>query len=197
MPEHANPYSLIEADDSVLIVIDVQDAFLDKLPQQESERLLNNACWLVRLAVWRGIPLVVTAEEFHEQPLAGELLDTLPANTPVFNKLIFGLAGQADILDVMAKTGRKTAVLIGLETDVCVMHSAIGLLERGYRVAVVTDATGSPAPGHELGLNRIKSAGAIIVNMKGLFYEWLRTVEVVKRFHREMPDMRALAGIVL
>lgn len=197
MTTAAHPYSLIDADDSVLVVIDVQDAFLDKLPRQESERLLNNVCWIVRLALWKGVPLIVTAEELQRQPPARKLLDVLPANTHVFDKVIFGLADQADILAALEATGRKMAVLVGLETDVCVMHSAIGLLEQGYRVAVVTDTTGSPAPGHELGLNRIQSAGAIIVNMKGLFYEWLRTVEAVKRFHRELPEMRELAGILL
>jgi len=197
MTKDVNRYSLIDADDSVLIVVDAQDAFLDKLPSQDSERLLNNVCWVVKLAQWKQIPLVVTAEEFGGQPLARKLVDTLPANTHVFDKVIFGLAGQPEILQAVEGTGRKTAVLIGLETDVCVMHSAIGLLEKGYRVAVVSDATGSPAPGHELGLNRMQSAGVVIVNMKGLFYEWLRTVEAVGRFHSENPEMRGLAGIVL
>jgi nicotinamidase-related amidase len=197
MTPDANSHSLIDAGDSLLVVIDVQDVFLDKLPEQEREGLLNNVCWLVKLAMWRQIPLVVTAEELHRQPPSRQLLDTLPADTPIFDKVIFGLARQPDILAAVKHTGRKTAVLVGLETDVCVMHSAIGLLEQGYRVAVVVDATGTTAPGQELGLDRMRSAGALIVHMKGLFYEWLPTVEDVKRFHREMPDMRALAGIVL
>ena len=192
-----NPYSLIEANDSVLVVIDVQDAFLDKLPRQDGERLVNNICWLIKLAMWRQIPLVVTAEEFDEQPLARKLVDILPANTPVFDKVVFGLAHQPDILAALDQTGRKTTVLIGLETDVCVMHSAIGLLEHGYRVIVVADATGTPVPGQEIGLPRMQNAGAIMVNMKGLFYEWLRTVEAVNRFHKEFPDMRDQAGVVL
>jgi nicotinamidase-related amidase len=190
-------YSLISADDSVLLVIDVQDAFLEKLPSQDSERLLNNICWIVKLALWKQIPLVVTAEELQSQPPARKLVDTLPADIQIFNKVIFGLADQADIYAALEKNGRKTAVLVGLETDVCVMHSAIGLLERGHRVAVVVDSTGSPAGGHEMGLSRMQSAGAIPVNMKGLFYEWLRTVEEVKRFHRENPGMRKLAGVTL
>lgn len=191
------PYSLLEADDSVLVVIDVQDAFLDKLPCQESERLLESICWLTRLALWKHIPLVVTAEESSDQPLAHELARTLPAGTHVFDKVSFGLAGQPDILAAVERTGRRTAVLAGLETDVCVMQSALGLLEKGYRVAAVADATGSPAPGQEMGLNRMKSAGVVIVDRKGLFYEWLRTIEAVNRFHAELPDMRGLSGVVL
>jgi nicotinamidase-related amidase len=95
------------------------------------------------------------------------------------------------------QTGRKTAVLIGLETDVCVLHSAIGLLEKGYRVAVIADATGSPVPGHEMGLDRMQRAGVVVVNMKGLFYEWLRTIDAIHRFHREHPEMREESGVVL
>ena len=194
---NTNSNSLLDSDDSVLVVIDVQDAFLDKLPRAESERLLNNVCWLIMLAQWRQIPLVVTAEEIHKQSLALKLIQTLPAKTPIFDKVSFGLAQQPDILAAVAQTNRKTAVLIGLETDVCVMHSAIGLIEQGYRVAVVADATGTPAPGQEIGLNRMQSAGAIIINLKGLFYEWLRTIETVNRFHTELPNMRGLSGGVL
>jgi nicotinamidase-related amidase len=197
MTTDTNPYSLIDADDSILIVIDVQGAFLEKLPQQDSERLLRNICWIVKLAQWKRVPLVVTAEEMDEQPLAGKLVDALPIDTRIFDKLIFGLADQPDILKAVEETARKTAVLVGLETDVCVMHSAIGLREQGYRVAVVIDATGTPAPNQEVGLERMRGAGVIFVNMKGLFYEWLRTVEAVKRLHDELPEMRELAGIVL
>ncbi len=190
-------HSLLDADGSVLIAIDIQNAFLDKLPLQESERLLSRACWLIAVAQWRQIPVVVTAEEIHKQPLAPKLVQSLPASAPVFDKASFGLAHQPDILAAVEQTGRKTAVLIGLETDVCVAHSAIGLLGRGYRVAVVADATGTPAPGQEIGLNRMRNAGAVIVSTKSLFYEWMRTVEMANRFHRERPHMRGLAGFEL
>ena len=168
-----------------------------KLPPEDSERLLNKVCWIVKLAMWKQIPLVVTAEELSQQPLARKLMEALPAGTTVFDKIVFGLAHQPDILAAVEQTGRKTAALIGLETDVCVMHSAIGLLEHGYRVVIVTDATGTPAPGQEVGLSRMQSAGAVLTNMKGLFYEWLRTIEAVNRFHRELPEMRGQAGIEL
>jgi len=192
-----NHYSLLDADDSILIVIDVQDAFLGKLPTDVSQRLLNNVCWLISLAQWLQIPLIVTAEEFDQQPLASQLVDSLPPDMAVFNKVIFGLAQQPDILAAVEKTKRRTAVLIGLETDVCITHSAIGLLEKSYRVAVVTDATGTPVPGQEVGLNRMQNAGVLLVNMKSIFYEWLRSVENVNRFHRELPHMRGLAGTTL
>jgi len=195
--EQSNTYSLLESDDSVLIVIDVQDIFLDKLPQADSGELVNKICWLFRLAQWLQIPKIVTAEQYQKQPLAPELVKLLSDSMPVFDKSAFGLADQADILKAVEQTERKTAVLVGLETDVCVMHSALGLLDRGYRVAVVADAVRTPAPGQEIGFGRMRSAGVIVVNMKNLFYEWLRAIDAVIRFHDENPDMKEAAQTVL
>jgi nicotinamidase-related amidase len=189
--------SLLEANDSVLIVIDIQDHFLEKLPAPESELLVRRSCWLIAVAQWRGIPLVVTAEEAGGQPVSPRILQSLSPGTAVFDKSSFGLAHQPDILAAVEGTGRRTAVLIGLETDVCVAHSALGLLEKGYRVAVVADATGSPQNGHEIGLARMKNAGVVVVSAKSLFYEWMRSLDWLYRFHSENPDMRDPGGIVL
>lgn len=190
-------YSLLDADDCVMVVIDVQDAFLSRLPRQDSEWLLNTVCWLVVVAQWIRIPLVVTAEEMCKQPLAARLADTLAGDTPVFDKVSFGLTQQPNILAAIRQTGRQTAILVGLETDVCVMQSAIGLLEQGYRVAVVGDATDTGSPGKEMSWSRMQSAGVIMVSAKGLFYEWLRDVETVNRFHRELPNMRSRSRGIL
>ena len=193
---HKN-HSLINPEDSILIVIDVQDGFLEKLEPGQSEDVLKRVCWLVEVAKWRQIPLLVTAEELDQLPLAEELSKILPADTKVFNKLIFGLKDQADIFAALQASGRKTAVLVGLETDVCVAHSALGLLDEGYRVVVVSDATGTPAPNQESGLRRMENAGVILLNTKGLFYEWMRSVKMISRFHEENPHMRSQIGIPL
>lgn len=190
-------HSLLKAEDSILVAIDIQSAFVDKLPASQSGLLLNRMCWLVSVAHWLKLPFIVTAEELRKQPLVPRFLESLPPNTTVYDKPIFGLAHQLNILNAVRHTGRKTAVLIGLETDVCVAQSAIGLIDKGFRVAVVADATGTPEPGQEIGLNRMRAAGAIIVNTKSLFYEWLRTVENVNRFHKENPGMREVEGIAL
>lgn len=182
-------HSLIEVDDSVLIVIDVQEPFLDKLPAETSQRLIDRIAWLVGFATRLGVPLVVTAEDV---PNCGEtapaIAERFPARTRTFNKMIFGLTEDPDILAAVERTGRKTAILVGLETDVCVTHSALGLLEQGYRVAVVADATGSPQMGQRIGLARMERAGVVIVSAKSLFYEWVRTVERAEELEEAYGD---------
>jgi nicotinamidase-related amidase len=96
--------------------------------------------------------------------------------------MVFDLSAEPAILAAISQAGRRTAVLVGLETDVCVAHSALGLLRHGYQVAVVADATGSPGTAHGIGLERAANAGALVTNVKSLFYEWMRTVERARQF---------------
>lgn len=188
---------LIDHTDCVLAVIDVQPAFLDKLPDEARRPLVSRICWLIGVATWLGMPIIVTAEDMpHLGGPVPEVARILP-DTTAANKMIFGLAGDPDILAAVERTTRKTAVLTGLETDVCVAQSALGLLERGYRVVAVADATGSPGTAHHAGLARMRDAGAVVLEVKGLYYEWLRTVERVHRFRAERADLPIPDGLTL
>jgi hypothetical protein len=78
-----------------------------------------------------------------------------------------------------------------------VSQSALGLLQRGYRVVAVADATGAPEPAHTAGLSRMREAGVVMVNVKNLYYEWLRTVEQVRRFRAACADLAVPEGLRL
>jgi nicotinamidase-related amidase len=107
------------------------------------------------------------------------------------------LADVPQILAAVEATGRRTAVLVGCETDVCVGQSAIGLVDRGYRVLVVSDATFAPGAMHDLGLRRIREQGGEVSHAKGVYYEWLRTLDAAVRFEAEHPDLAAPPGFSL
>lgn len=168
---------LIDLDDAVLVLIDVQASFVRKLPLAMQGELVARVSWLAQVAVALGVPLLVTAEDIPNcGGVVPEIAACLPEKTAVYNKLSFNLAAQPDILAAMVGMGRKTAVLVGLETDVCVAQSALGLLAAGFQVATVVDAVGSPDLGQEIGLARMQAAGVVLLSVKSLYYEWLRTV---------------------
>jgi nicotinamidase-related amidase len=179
--------SLFDRTLSCLVVIDVQAYFLGKLPLDWREPLVARIAWLMQVARHLDIPIIATAEDIAKSgPLVPELERELPSATPVHDKMMFGLCGQPSILEAITATGRKHAVLVGLETDVCVAQSAIGLAERGFSVAVLEDATASPPPHHQAGLARIASAGVTITTMKGLYYEWVRGVALDAETKRKL-----------
>ena len=141
----------------------------------------------MRLSRVLDIPIVATAENIAEDgPLVAPLLGELPAGSIVHDKMVFGLCGQASILEDVKNTGRSEFVLVGLETDVCVAHSAIGLLNEGFQVAVIEDASASPPPHHRHGIRRMTAAGVQITSVKGIYYEWVRDLATTQSVRQRM-----------
>lgn len=171
---------LFDRSDSLLCVIDVQDVFLDKLEARDAEPLLARIVWLIRAARALDVPVIAMAEDIASNGQPHDAVrDALPDGTVIHDKVFFGLAGQPDIRQAVRASGKGQVVLCGLETDVCVMQSALGLQAAGFRVAVATDACGSPEPCHAAGLARMRGAGIVETTVKGIFYEWVRDVETL------------------
>lgn len=190
---------LLDADDSVLCVIDVQPHFVGKLAEADGGApFLQRVVWVTALANALGIPTVVTEEEPDRNgPTLAEIVECLPDPTPRYPKPTFGLADVPAIMAAVEATGRHTAVLAGMETDVCVAHSALGLLDRGYRVVVVRDAVLAPGRAHEDGIERMRAAGATMIGTKGLFYEWARTVDMASKLDGLMASVPVPDDLVL
>jgi len=175
--------ALFRRDASCLVVIDVQQYFLDKLPAGEGHRLVARIAWIARVAAALGIPIIATAEDISDNgTLVPALIAALPDGHAVFDKMVFGLYDQADIRAAVEASGRSAFVLVGLETDVCIAHSALGLTGAGYRVVVLEDACGSPPPHHAAGLQRMRDAGILVTTLKGIYYEWVRDLAT----HRQL-----------
>jgi len=178
---------------SFLAVIDVQDIFLDKLPKAARAPLVARIRWLIGIARALDVPIVAMAEDIAANgPPVPEVRAALPEAINIFDKRWFGLAGQEDILAAVRATGRTEAVLVGLETDVCVAQSALGLISAGYRVAALADATASPDPCHAAGLDRMRDAGVTISTVKGIYFEWVRDLDTLARIRplamAQLPD---------
>ena len=187
----SNAHSLIDRDDTVLVVIDIQQPFLDKYDRAKVQTLLSKVAWLIDIAKHLGIPVVAMAEAIAKNgTLVGPILNALPEGTRVHDKDAFGLHDNPAILAAVRQTGRNTAVCVGMETDVCVMHSAIGLLDHGYRVMVPRDAVATTEFDEAIGIERMRDAGVMIGSVKTVFFEWMRSVTGCRALDRAEPDLR-------
>jgi len=188
---------LIEAADCVLVAVDVQRGFLDRVEAERAAGFLDRIAFLAASAHAAGVAGLATVETPEQwgglhPDLAGAL-----AGWPVLRKEVFGLADDPVVWPALSATGRGTVVLVGLETDVCVAHSALGLLDRGLRVVCVEDAVLSPGAAHEAGLARMRAAGVATLLTKQLHYEWLRTVAAAKAFGAANPGLAERLGVTL
>jgi nicotinamidase-related amidase len=191
---------LLDRNDSILIVIDAQPGFSGPTATTAviASRARAVAAWLAGVAAATGVPAIVTEEDPKSNgPTDHQIMERLPAGTPVLPKAAFGVATEPAIMAAVKATGRRTAVLVGAETDVCVAQSAVGMLDRGFRVVVVSDATFSPGEMHDDGLAHARAAGAEIRHARGVYYEWVRTVTAARAFEADHPDLASPPGFSL
>jgi nicotinamidase-related amidase len=194
--------SLIRRDASALLVIDTQEGFYPAdrrdIDRAAFSLVVDRVAWVTALARALGVPVVVTEEDpATNGPTAPRVLARVPTAAAVLPKPIFAAADNPEIDAAIAATGRSTIVLAGLETDVCVAHSALSLRERGYHVAAVSDALYSPGEAHRHGLDRLRSEGVQLLSAKELLYDWARTLADVRALVRDHPELDPPPGFSL
>jgi nicotinamidase-related amidase len=166
----------LEAEHCALIVVDMQEKLLP--PIWEKERLVRNVQLLIRLAGILKIPALVTTQ--YAKGLGNtvpEVASLLP-ETPAIDKLMFSCFGSDVFCSLLKRLPgqRTTALLCGMETHICVMQTAVGALREGYLVHVASDAVSSRAEFNwRIGLDRMRSAGAILSSTEMMIYELLRS----------------------
>ncbi|MET7358903.1 isochorismatase family protein [Streptomyces sp. NPDC005562] len=194
--------TLIDRDDCTLVIIDVQSEFYPQhrldVDRPRFDETVRRVAWLTAVADRLDIPVIVT-EEAPEVSGATvpQIRDALPAEAVTLPKNAFSVWDNPDIAAALDATGRSTTVLVGIETDICVAHSAIQLHHAGKRVAVVDDATYAPGPAHERGLRRLAGRGIETLSTKEIFYDWVRTIQRADTFHDTHADLTVPPGVRL
>nr|WP_315192299.1 isochorismatase family protein [uncultured Albidiferax sp.] len=83
---------------------------------------------------------------------------------------------------------RNTIVIAGLEAHICLLQTALDLLEDEFEVWVVTDACSSRTErNRDAAFDRLAGAGAELVTTEMVLFEWLRTAE-----HADFKAIQAL-----
>lgn len=163
---------LIDSRESVLFVVDIQARLAPAI--HDGEAVIARSQILLAAAARLEVPIVVS--EQYPQGLGGTdaRLLPLPAGAAVLPKTAFSAARDPAIRAHLESLGRRQVVLLGMETHVCVLQTALGLRSQGYDVAVVADAVGSRRPERrELGLARMRQHGVDVVDSEMVVFEWL------------------------
>jgi nicotinamidase-related amidase len=166
----------LQADQCALVVVDIQQKLLPPIFQKE--QLIRNSQLLIRLAGILKMPAIVTTQ--YAKGLGAtvpEIASLLPQTEPI-DKQQFSCFGSDVFCSVLKRLpgNRNTVLLCGMETHICVMQTALGALRAGYLVHVASDAVSSRAEWNwKIGLERMRSAGAIISSAETILYELLRS----------------------
>lgn len=179
---------LIRAAESALIVIDVQERLLPAM--QAPARTIRNTRLLLDAARECGVPVLVT--EQYRKGLGATVPEIVAAaaGATVIAKMHFSCMEEPDFAAAFRGLARRQAVLVGMEAHVCVVQTAASLLEQGYEVFVVSDATASRTLESEAACRtRMTASGAHVVTTEMVVFEWLGRAGT-PAFKRLLPAIR-------
>jgi nicotinamidase-related amidase len=162
--------NLIVREDSVLVVIDVQEKLMPAISDKDT--VIDNIVRLLKFAKIIGLPVTLT-EQQKLGATVSEVKDEIP-DVHSISKVAFDCFCHPDFEAAVEKTGRGALILTGVESHVCVAQTALHAIPR-YSVHVVNDAVGSRTEENwHIGLQRVRQAGAVITSTEMLIFELLQ-----------------------
>lgn len=160
----------IKAQECVFVQVDVQERLFPFISNKEE--LENNLLILVKGLQLHEIPMIIN-EQYKKG--IGETIPSLKELTdsyPHFEKTTFSCCGNEDGLSAIKATGKKYVILAGIETHVCVLQTALDLLEEGLQPVLVTDCVNSRKESDkEMAIQRLIQAGVIPTTYESLLFE--------------------------
>ena len=184
MPHVRSPQRL-DADRSALWVIDLQEKLCPVI--RSADNVIRQTHRLLEASGRLGGPASATVQyPAGLGPLVGSLQSRVPSPE---EKRDFSAAVCRGSLDRWLGEGRDQIVIVGIETHVCVLQTVLDLIAEGARPFVVAEGVAARnGRDHETAIERMRAAGATIVTVESVLFEWLAT--------SNHPEFKAISRLI-
>lgn len=169
---------MIDPQDAVMLLIDHQSGLFQLVRDMEFPVLRANAAALAKLAYLAKIPTFTTAS-VPDGP-NGPLIPEIHQNNP--NAIYIPRTGQINAWDnpafvkAIKETKRKTLIIAGTLTSVCMSFPALSAVTEGYKVFTVIDASGNWSKmATDITIARMTQAGVIPTDTFAVLGELMST----------------------
>ena len=198
MSDNSNEVTI---DNSVLILIDHQPWVAFAVKSIDAGLLVNNLAGLAASAQALDVPVILTTVGasggvLKDPPIKG-LAEVIPDVTPIDR---VSTNAWEDIRGAVEATGRRTLLMAGLWTEVCLAQTAVSAMAEGYRVFFVSDCSGGMSmEAHEDAKKRLVQAGATPINWIAVICEWTPDFTTEERNLVNPPVMKygSMAGLAV
>jgi nicotinamidase-related amidase len=193
--------ALLDPSDTVFLLLDHQAGLFQTVKDISVAELRSNVVMLAKLATLMNIPVITSASEPNgtNGPLMPEISEFAPHAVNVPRKGEVNAWDNEDFVETVHATGRKTLIMAGVWTSVCVMFPALDAKLAGYNVYAVMDASGDVSEmANRTTLARFVQAGVIPVTTNAVLSEVHRTwnrpeaAEIAKLYAHVSPNYAAV-----
>ncbi|MGH8248648.1 MAG: hydrolase [Gammaproteobacteria bacterium] len=172
----------IDPNDAVMLLIDHQSGLFQTVKDMPMTELRNHAAALAKMATLCKLPVITTASvpQGPNGPMIPEIHQNAPHAKYVARKGEINAWDNPDFVAAVKATGRKTLIIAGTITSVCMAFPAISAVQEGYKVFAVVDASGTYSKmAQEITLARIVQAGVVPMDTAAV------ASELQKTWHRD------------
>jgi len=167
------------AEDSVLLLIDVQQRLVDAMTEDVAQNVVLNAARLLAATKLLDIPVISTEQYPKGLGKTVDALGNLLVDPPL-EKTCFSSCGANGFSSTLTNLKRTQVVIAGMESHVCVLQTALELAQSNT-VFIAADACCSRSKAHHRNaMQRLQQAGVIISNHESIMFEWLRDASHAK-----------------
>lgn len=166
---------LLKPEQCYLHIIDPQERLMAQI--HGAETVVSTIKKMVRCSEIIGIPIIANTQYKKGLGAYVEPLEELMTDVPRLDKTEFNALANPETLALVNNlpSDVNTAILVGVETHICIYQTAMGLLERGITPWIVADGVSSRSEvNKQLGLARLLNVGAIVGPAEMIIYELLK-----------------------
>ncbi|BAL96951.1 isochorismatase family protein [Rubrivivax gelatinosus] len=172
---------------SALVLVDYQGRLMPAI--DDGAHVLAWAQRLAEIARELAVPVLGTEQNPAKLGPNDEALRALCDTTLAKTHFDACADGLVEALRALPRAPRQI-VVAGCEAHVCLLQTALGLCRAGYEVFVVEPACGSRAAEDKvLAMARLRQAGAVIVSVEMVAFEWLHDCRD-PAFRRVLPLLK-------
>ena len=161
---------MLRKDKTGLVIIDVQGKLATIV--HDSEAFIANLVKLVKTAKLLGMP-ILWLEQNPEKlgATVPELREVLNMVEPIA-KYSFSACGEPVFVEAIKKAKMNTWLITGIEAHICVYQTALGLLDLGYDVELVSDCVSSRTiENKSMALAKLARKGAEVTSLEMCLFE--------------------------
>ncbi len=169
---------IIDPNNVAMLLIDHQSGLFQTVKDMPMTTLRDHAAALAKIATLSKLPVITTASvpQGPNGPLIPEIHQNAPHAQYVARKGEINAWHNEDFVAAVKATGRKTLIIAGTITSVCMAFPAISAVAEGYKVFVVIDASGTYSKmAEEITLARMMQAGVVPIDTGAVASELQRT----------------------
>ena len=158
---------------SQLVIVDMQVKLAPAMPADAMHNVTKNCGILAQASQILAVPVILTehyAQGFGET--LPEIKSYLP-NSRAIAKTAFSACGEPKFNQQLQRENSQI-ILAGMEAHICVLQTALDLIQAGKTVFVVEDAILSRTPVNKANaVARLRDAGCNVTNTESVVFEWL------------------------